>query len=229
LLGNATKKNAPEQAPTKGAPPRQGVPTARQGESMETQTPTTSSPSNPQIDANGEFAAGTTIIYAMHGKCSVLGIETRQIGAEQIRFYKLEVQKSALSRSTRQEPAIWVPVAKAKDRGVRLPMSREEIDAALKILASREYYFQLNEPWSAIQPKLEAAIRIEGGIGLAKVMSYLHVLKRKQIVPSSEVVRLYESVSKLLLRELSEALREPIRTIEDRIAKSMKQKLLPDT
>ena len=56
------------------------------------------------------------------------------------KFYKLEVQKSPLSRSNRFEPAIWVPVATAKARGIRAPMTLADLDQAFEIFASREHY-----------------------------------------------------------------------------------------
>ena len=177
----------------------------------------------------GEFAPQSTVIYALHGKCLITGIENRTIGAQTLRFYKLEVQKSALSRSSRQEPAIWVPVASARDQGLRAPLTADEADTVLKTLSSREYFFQINESWSSIMPKLETCIKVEGGIGMAKVMSYLFVLKKKQVVPTPEVARFYENVSKLLLRELSEILNKPIRALEDQIARGFRQKLLPDS
>src|SRR3954471_10938160 len=188
---------------------------------MEQQTPIHGSP--------GEFAPQSTVIYALHGKCLITGIESRTIGTQTLRFYKLEVQKSALSRSQRQEPAIWVPVVSARDQGLRAPMTADEADAVLKTLASREYYFQINESWSTVMPKLETSIKIEGAIGMAKVLSYLFVLKKKQVVPAPEVARFYENVSKLLLRELSEILNKPIRLLEDQIARGFRQKLLPDS
>lgn len=176
-----------------------------------------------------EFLPGSPVIYAMHGKCNVIGTETRLMGEKSIRFYKLEIRKSALSRSNRQEPAIWVPVTSAKERGLRAPMNREEAESALKLLMNREYFFSTQEPWNVIQPKLEMAILTEAGLGLAKVASYLHVLKRKLVVPTSEVNKLQETVQKLLLRELSEALEEPIRNLEEKIAKGFRSKLLPDS
>ncbi len=183
-----------------------------QGESMDTRSP---------------FQPGSPVIYAMHGKCAVISVETRQTSGESIEYYKLEIQKSPLSRSTRQEPAIWVPVSSARERGLRSPMASEDAEAVFKLINSREYYFPLNDPWSSIQPKLEAAIRGEGGFGLAKALSYLHVLKRKQIVASPEVARMYETVSRLLIRELAEATGETPRSIEDKIARGMRQKLVP--
>lgn len=178
--------------------------------------------------ASSEFTIGTAVIYALHGKCNVTGIESRTIGNEQLRFYKLEIQKSALSRSTRQEPAIWLPIQSAKDRGLRLPMSAQEIDQAWAILSSREYYFPVQDTWQAVQPKLEAAIRTEGGAGLAKVVSFLHVLKKRLIVAPSEILKFSESVNKVFLRELSELSGQPIRALEERMNKSLRHKLIPD-
>lgn len=178
--------------------------------------------------AGKQFDPGTAVIYPMHGKCVVVGIENRQVGAETISFYKLEVQRSSFSRSTRQEPAIWVPVNSARERGLRLPIDAEQIQAINTIFASREYYFEAQLGWSAVLPKLEATIRSEGAIGLAKVASYLFVLKKKQIVPTPEVARFSENVNKMLFRELSEATGEPIRALEEKANKLMRPKTLPD-
>jgi RNA polymerase-interacting CarD/CdnL/TRCF family regulator len=197
---------------------------------MEPQTPIhgPAHSENAQRSNEIEFAPSTTVIYALHGKCVVTGIESRTVGSETLRFYKLEIQKSSLSRSQRQEPAIWVPVGSAREQGLRAPTSAENAEEVLRTLASREYYFNANESWSAVLPKLESSIKIEGAIGMAKVLSYLFVIKRKQVVPTPEVSRYYESVSRLLLRELSEALNKPIRALEDQIARGFRQKLLPD-
>lgn len=205
----------------------------QEGESMETQAPIENfsvilnSENDPKVHPS-EFVAGSTVIYALHGKCTILGIEDRQMENGPIRFYKLEVQKSNLSRSNRQEPAIWVPVANAQERGLRLPIDSSQAEAVFGILSNREYYFETTLSWSVIQPKLETATRLEGSIGLAKVESYLHVLKRKQIVPTPEVTRMSELVHRLLIRELTEATGEAPRVLEDRIARALKQKLIAD-
>ncbi|MBI2712628.1 MAG: hypothetical protein HYX41_07235 [Bdellovibrio sp.] len=178
--------------------------------------------------ADSEFQPGANVIYAMHGKCRVLQTETRSMNGETIRFYKLEISRSSFSRSNRTEPAIWVPVANARDLGMRAPMTHEEAETAMKLLLSREYFFDPHDPWSLVQPQLEHSIRVEGGLGLAKVASFLHVLKKKQIVPTPEVTKLQESTQKLLFRELSEALNVQIRTIEERVTKGFKSKLIPD-
>ncbi len=174
------------------------------------------------------FKIGDSVIYGMHGKCSLTGIETRTVSGESIVFYKLEVQKPALSRSTRQEPAIWVPVNAAQDRGLRTPITKDQAEEIFKLMASREYYFNASEAWQTVQPKLESIIRAEGAIGMTKALGYLHVLKRRQIVPTPEVARMSENVNKLLMRELSEATGESIRALEEKASKLMRQKLLAD-
>jgi RNA polymerase-interacting CarD/CdnL/TRCF family regulator len=184
---------------------------------------------NPSTDSSsGSFAVGTTVIYPMHGKCTIVATENRQIGGQSVPFYRIEIQKSSFSRSARQEPTIWVPVASAKERGLRLPISTELAQAIYQIFANREYYFDPHQSWAAVLPQLEQTIRTEGGIGLAKVASYLFVVKKKQIVPTQEVAKFSESVNRMLFRELSEATGETIREIEVKTTKAMRSKLLPD-
>lgn len=184
--------------------------------------------SQPQSNSPDEFEPGNTVIYALHGKCQLVSIETRFANGESIRFYKLEIQKPNASRSSKKEPAIWIPVSSAKKQGMRSPISTDGTERVFEILSSREYYFELGQPWHAIHSKLEESIRAEGAIGLAKVASYLYVLKRKQLVPPSEAVKMQENVNKLLLRELSEATGENPRQLEEKIVKLFRHKLLPD-
>lgn len=185
-------------------------------------------PSPSHALSNALFSEGTTVVYGQHGKCIVRGIDSRVVGGESQAYYKLEVIKSALSRSRRQEPAIWVPVKSANERGLRLPLSQDQAADVLALIESREYYFSAQEPWNTVAIKLDQAIRSEGAIGLAKVASFLYVLKRKQIVPTPEVQKLQETVNKTLLRELSEALGQPIREVEDRVARLLRHKMQPD-
>lgn len=178
---------------------------------------------------DSEFSPGTQVVYGLHGRCSIKSIETRRIGGQNMRFYKLEKQRSALSRSTRPEPAIWLPVETARAKGLRAPMTESEAKQVLEILGNREYYFPVNEDWQAIQPRLEMTIQVEGAIGLAKVVSYLHILKRKHIVAPAPIAKFDDNVRRVLARELAELREEPIRAVEDRFDTWMRHKLLPDS
>jgi RNA polymerase-interacting CarD/CdnL/TRCF family regulator len=105
---------------------------------MESQVPQNSqTPSVALGNNNQEIEIGTSVIYGLHGRCTVTGVETRSLGGDTQRFYKLEKQKSPLSRSTRQEPAIWLPVSSANSRGLRSPMNQTDVDTAFQIFSSR--------------------------------------------------------------------------------------------
>jgi len=107
-------------------------------------------------------------------------------------------------------------------------MTLEAAHAAIAALQSREYYFSTSEAWLQVYPKVEALIRNEGGVGLAKAYSYVYVLKNRQIVPSAEVQKFFESTNRQLMKELSEALHETPRAIEEKIAKGLRSKLAAD-
>lgn len=187
-----------------------------------------SSPQNqPASSEPSEFAVGSEVVYALHGKGHIRSIEDRATtpGAAQ-RFYKVEVQKSALSRSKKPDPAIWIPVDQALERGLRAPMSLETANSAIETLQSKEYFFSIDSAWSEVYPQLESCIRAEGGVGLAKVYSYLFVLMKKQLVPNPEVAKFFDGIQRQLMKELSEALHEAPRSIESRIAKGLRSKTL---
>lgn len=152
---------------------------------MDTEKPIThlASPKLSLHETLEEFKSGTAVIYGTYGKCQIDAIESHTINGKQIQFYKLQLQKSSLSRSKRKDPAIWIPTHSAKEQGLRTPINSEQVEAIFKILLSPECYFELTTPWLIIHPKLELTIRLEGAIGIAKVASYLFVLKRKQIAP----------------------------------------------
>jgi hypothetical protein len=65
-------------------------------------------------------------------------------------------------------------------------------------------------------------------MGLAKAFGFLNVLKKKQLVPTSEVNRTLEQFQKLLVRELGEALGAQPRDLIERIEKALRHKLKPD-
>ena len=199
---------------------------------METQTSQNSSQNaavNAALASNSEIPVGTSVVYGLHGKCTVMAIETRELAGATQKFYKLEVQKSPLSRTTRHEPAIWVPVSTAKNRGIRAPMSLEDVEAAFAILSSREYYLPTNDSWATTQNKIESLVRAEGSMGIAKALSFLFVLKKKQVVPYPEVNRINETLQRQFSKEASDLLGETMKAIDERIAKSMKNKLLADS
>ena len=175
-----------------------------------------------------DFSIGATVIYGTHGKCVIRSIEARDIDGSTIPFYRLEVQKPALSRSTKMDPSIWLPVSAAPGRGLRAPMNQDSAAAVIEILSSPEYYFPLGEAWATVSPRLEKTICTEGATGMAKVFSYLAGLKRKQILLSAEVTRYEETIHKLFMRELAEALGQQIKATEEQVAKLVRKKVITE-
>ena len=178
---------------------------------------------------HGEFSLGDPVVYGLHGKCRVAQIETRVMGGKTIRFYKLEVLKSALSRSSRSDPAIWVPITNSTDLGLRAPMNQPQAEVALKYLTDRDTFpdLDMDESWHSLQTKLETIAKHEGGLGLAKVFCFMSVLKRRLVAPASPIIKFYDLIHKLLFRELSETLNEAPKVIEDRITKNLLNKRIP--
>ena len=188
---------------------------------METQPPT-------PIHTHEEFAPGSPVIYGLLGRCTIIGIENKSIGQNTLRVYRLEVKKTVPSRTKTSDSAIWVPVKTAHEQGLRSPANNTQAQAALKLLQSREYFFKTSENWSSILPHLENIIRAEGIEGLAKVYSYLFILKRRQLVSHPEFGKFFELVHRLLFKELSEALNQPMKAIEDQVQKGLKSKVTYD-
>src|SRR5690349_20484976 len=107
---------------------------------METELTT---PLNP---APRTFETGSVVFYGMHGRCQILGVETRTVSGESVPFYKMEVIRNTIAKPVnKKEPAIYLPVSSAQNRGLRTIMTAAEMEAANAIFSSREYYFQLGQ------------------------------------------------------------------------------------
>lgn len=182
-----------------------------------------------QTPSSQDFQEGNQVIYGLHGRCLISKIMTKQVAGQSIRFYKLDLQKPTLSRSKKKEPSIWLPLNQARKNGLRHIMSPKEIKKVREILSNREYYFSIATPWHEMQPELEQTIFREGSQGLAKVVSYLYVLKQKSIVPPQTISKFDETVRRCLIREIAEIEDQPLKNIETEFDQLMKHKLLPDS
>jgi RNA polymerase-interacting CarD/CdnL/TRCF family regulator len=176
------------------------------------------------------FQEGAAVIYGLHGRAQVAEVVTKKVGTESLSFYRIQIQKNSINglKVAKKDSSILIPIQTARKNGLRDLMSTEEAERALAILNSRDYYYSLQEHFHIASPKLEAVVASEGGIGLAKVVSFLYTLKNRQVVASSEVSKSYELYSKVLFRELAEVTNTTITHIEEITAKGLKSKLLAD-
>ena len=164
---------------------------------------------------------GDTVMYGFLGKCFVACQETRMLGDQTVPGLRLVTKKAP------QAASIWVPHASALDRGLRLPMNKEQADAALCHIQSKEIYFDVKDPWNKLVPQLDTCIYQQGGNGLAQVISFLTVLKKQYVIPPQAISKYYDTVYKIFLKEMTDAFKEHQKKIDDLIQKGLKNKQLP--
>ena len=75
------------------------------------------------------FAAGDLVVYPTHGVGKILGIETQEIAGHTLNVFVVHFDKDRMT--------LRVPVAKAKNSGLRRLSTRKEMDAALTKLKGR--------------------------------------------------------------------------------------------
>lgn len=174
----------------------------------------------------GEFLPGDLVIYGSHGRCEVKSVETKTVGGETLRFYKLEKKKPALSRnlSNRTEAAIWLPVQSAQSKGLRALMTAEKADEALSLLADPEIAFSSDQSWGELQPQLEKCVLNEGGLGMVKALGFLYLVIESRQVPPSQMQKFYENLKNLFIREIAEIKEIAIRQAEDEVDRLLKKK-----
>lgn len=177
------------------------------------------------------FNVGEEVSYGLHGKCVIEAIEAKEIGGASVNFYLVRAIKNPILAKTQTTPktgAILVPVSSATASGLRKLMTKEEAEAALRLISEPDYHFELRQPWVAKQKLLEDVIRKEGGIGLAKVIGHLHILISRDIVPPTPVIRLYENCLRILSRELAEAMNVTAKDVEPLLQRALKAKASAD-
>ena len=179
-------------------------------------------------NAEMEFAPGSEVVYGMQGKFSVVSIESRNIAGNSISFYKLEKVRNLPFKAKKPDPAIFVPVLGAGKKGMRLPLSADQVHGDPMILSSKEYYFPLVPSPQVDLAKLDAVQVSEGIVGLAKVVSYLTVVKKREIVPASHAMKYLDQAMKQLIRELCDSTEKTSKVVEEEITKLLKAKPLFD-
>lgn len=179
----------------------------------------------------GKYKVGDEVAYGLHGQCVITGIEEKVVAGERLAFYQIRAIKSgptAAKATQKNSPAILVPIATAENKGLRPIMSKAEAENIMHILESSEYYFELQQPWGIKQKILEETIRKEGAAGLAKVTGHLYILTKRDAVPSSTLMKFYETVERVLMRELSMALNLSLKEVGVLVQKALRNKLAAD-
>ena len=155
------------------------------------------------------FKVGDEVSYGIHGKCQVIAIETKKLGDQSLQFYQLRAIKNPIMAKTapsKNSPQILVPVKNAEQNGLRHLMSKEQAEAALASLNPDDPYQEVHENWVTKQKRLEEVLRKEGFLGLTKVICHLNYLIERDAAPRTDAAKLFDSLFRNFLREVSEAL-----------------------
>jgi RNA polymerase-interacting CarD/CdnL/TRCF family regulator len=179
------------------------------------------------------YKVGDSVSYGLHGKCVILAIETKDLESGPVSFYQIRAIKNPIAaknpmRVSKSEPHILVPMDTAHKTGLRALMRKEEAENVLKLLSEPDYHYEMDLPWVSKQKMLEEVIRKEGPTGLAKVVGHLYVLIKRDAVPPTPVLRFYESVYRILSRELAEVLGIASKEMETLLNRTLKIKLSAD-
>ncbi len=176
------------------------------------------------------FNIGDEVAYGLHGKCQIVGIVNKELSTGTVNFYQVRTIKNPIAAKfvNPNDAAILIPVNSAISNGLRPLMTKEEAEKALHFISQPDYHFELNETWVSKQKKLEECIRKEGHTGLAKVVGHLYVLMKKDAVPPTNVTKFYETVSRIFMRELGDAMGLTSKDIEPLVLKALKAKLSKD-
>lgn len=90
------------------------------------------------------YAIGSRVIYPAHGTAEIVGRTTREINGESVVYLDLVVP--ARGYGTSGDMKVSVPEEKAADLGVRDPISPDEADEVLAVLATTNVRVPAN--WS---------------------------------------------------------------------------------
>src|SRR5579862_7387671 len=110
------------------------------------------------------FGAGDLVVYPTHGVGKILAVENQEIAGHQLNVFVVHFDKDRMT--------LRVPVAKAKNSGLRRLSTRKEMQAALTKLKGRSR--ARRTMWSRRAQEYEAKINSGDPNSIAEVVRDLH-------------------------------------------------------
>jgi CarD family transcriptional regulator len=138
------------------------------------------------------FKKGDFVVYPTHGVGKVLGIDTQAISGHSLQVITILFDKDRMT--------LRVPVAKAKNSGLRKLSSRKIMDSALQTLKGRSR--TKRAMWSRRAQEYEAKINSGDPVSIAEVVRDLH-RNADQPDQSYSERQIYQAALDRLVRELA--------------------------
>jgi CarD family transcriptional regulator len=138
------------------------------------------------------FGAGEFVVYPTHGVGKVIGVETQEIGGQELQLFVITFQQDRMT--------LRVPVAKADKSGLRRLSSGKVMDSAMVTLKGRARVKRTM--WSRRAQEYEAKINSGDPVSIAEVVRDLHRNVGQPDQSFSER-QIYESALERLAAELA--------------------------
>ena len=143
-------------------------------------------------DKDSGVRKGDFVVYPTHGVGKILGVETQEVSGHSLQLIIIHFEKDRMT--------LRVPVAKAKNSGLRKLSSRKVMDAALQTLKGRSRVKRAM--WSRRAQEYEAKINSGDPVSIAEVVRDLHRNDDQREQSYSER-QLYEAALERLTREVA--------------------------
>ena len=138
------------------------------------------------------FGAGDLVVYPTHGVGKILAVENQEIAGYSLTVFVVHFDKDRMT--------LRVPVAKAKNSGLRRLSTRKIMDTALATLKGRSRIKRAM--WSRRAQEYEAKINSGDPVSIAEVVRDLH-RNADQPDQSYSERQIYQAALDRLVRELA--------------------------
>ena len=156
------------------------------------------------------FNAGDLVVYPTHGVGKITAIETQEIAGHTLNVFVVLFDKDRMT--------LRVPVAKAKNSGLRRLSTRKIMDTALATLKGRSRVKRAM--WSRRAQEYEAKINSGDPVSIAEVVRDLH-RNADQPDQSYSERQIYQAALDRLVRELA-----AVESIDEQAATQKLEQLL---
>jgi CarD family transcriptional regulator len=143
-------------------------------------------------DKNAGFKKGDFVVYPTHGVGKVLGVESQDISGHSLQVIIISFDKDRMT--------LRVPVAKARNSGLRKLSTRKVMETALQTLKGRSRVKRAM--WSRRAQEYEAKINSGDPVSIAEVVRDLH-RNADQPDQSYSERQIYQAALDRLVRELA--------------------------
>lgn len=156
------------------------------------------------------FKVGQKVVYPNHGIGIIEQIEQKQIGATSLPFYTLRLASN--------NSVVLVPVANAREVGLRSPISSAECEMLLKNLG--DDFASPPTDWKDRFKDFSERMRTGDIFGVADVLKNLTYLSHLKPLSFREQ-RMLERARYLVISELAAVCRQPECNVEPRVEQAL--------